>query len=100
MPRRGKDDPRYELVDMGSCSVWMATNERAEELRALVKEHMVNLDEGLGWKGPVEAVVPRDIAPDVAEAMDFVGAIVDTQTVAGDNKVRLYSQGYYVHIGA
>jgi hypothetical protein len=49
------------------------------------------------WKGPVSAVVPADQADQVADAMDFHGAIVDERTPLRSGQVKLYSRGYWAH---
>lgn len=73
----------------------LPTEERAEELRALFAEHVRELDDD--WKGRVLARVPATIADDVAEAMDFMGAIVDERKVLPSGRVHLYSNGYRAH---
>lgn len=93
-------DKRYEMVSMGSSGKFrMATNAWADRLRFLFSEHVKPLEPKYGWKGPCAAVVPVALAADVGEAMGFVGAIVDLQEQEGGN-VRLYSEGYYIHIGS
>ena len=54
----------------------------------------------VGWKGPCFAVVPSDLASHMSEAMDFMGAVVDLEEPEKDGKVRLWSEGYYTHIGS
>jgi hypothetical protein len=50
------------------------------------------------WKGPCYANVPATIADDVAEAMDFMGAIVDSRETCTDGvTVALFSRGYRAH---
>jgi hypothetical protein len=93
-----KDDPEnYERREHDGVGYYSPTQKRAEELRALVQEHMKPLEPEFGWKGAVEAVVPEEIAADVAEAMCFVGAIVDEEMELGDGTVRIYSDGYWAH---
>lgn len=50
------------------------------------------------WKGRAECVVPREIADDVAAAMNFFGSIVDFRqdTFDGQSTV-LVSKGYWAH---
>lgn len=95
-------DQRYELVDMGrNGTMRMETAPWAERLRYLFRTHVRHLEPQLGWKGPCEASVPLEVAADVREAMDFMGALVDHEAPAGDEKhVLLHSEGYYFHIGA
>ena len=54
-------------------------------------------DPEFGWKGEVSATVPAAIADDVAEAMNFVGALVDDEQELEDGSVRLWSEGYWAH---
>lgn len=95
-------DQRYEMVSMGPSGTFrMATDAWAERLRYLFRKHVYHLEPQYGWKGPCEASVPRELAADVCEAMDFMGAIVDWETEVGDEvHVLLHSEGYYAHIGA
>jgi hypothetical protein len=83
----------------------LPTDERAQELRNIFQEYHEPLDEDAytPWKGRVVAVVePSDdeSVKDVREAMDFVGAIVDNEKELPDGSVKLFSRGYYHHIGA
>jgi hypothetical protein len=93
---------RYELVSMGDGQRFhMKTNAWADRLRFLFNEHVKHLDPQYGWKGACEAVVPKTLAADVREAMNFVGALVDYEQDMGDEGlVLIHSEGYYVHIGA
>lgn len=70
------------------------TPERGRVLRDLYNKWVLHPDGA--WKGPAVAEVPAKLANDVAEAMDFMGSIVDERTKVG-NKVRLYSKGYWAH---
>ena len=88
------------------------TNERADYLRSLVSKHMVSPGH---WKGPAAAVVPAELADDMAEAMEFIGALIDFREpsngirwmVTDGHKiahlecpkgtVRLYSRGYWAN---
>jgi hypothetical protein len=91
---------RHEMVSMGPSGEFrMATTAWAERLRYLFKTHVKPVDPALGWKGPCEAVVPPELAADVREAMGFMGAHVDDEQ-ENRNRVRIYSEGYYAHIGA
>ena len=72
----------------------LPTEERGEQLRALYTERVTH--PGGDWKGLAVAVVPPELADDVAEAMDFHGSIVDRRTTEGD-LVRLESDGYWAH---
>ena len=91
-----KDDPRYEAKVYDGITCYEPTNERCDELRELYKEHVKPLEPKYGWKGEVAAVVPKEIADDVREAMDFMGSLVDLEEPQGD-KMRLYSEGYWAH---
>lgn len=72
------------------------TQDRADVLRDLYRTHVKSLDASGHWKGPCEARVPHAIADDVADAMDFMGSIVDTRMTFADC-VWLYSEGYWAH---
>lgn len=68
------------------------SNERAEELRKLYNDHVQH--PGGHWKGEALAIVPPEIADDVAEAMDFHGSIVDLRsTLHAERDVILEEQG-------
>lgn len=69
-------------------------NDRAEVLRELYTKHVKHNTEH--WKGPCWAVVPTEIADDVAEAMNFMGSVVDARNEFVGS-VLLSSQGYWVH---
>lgn len=75
--------------------------DRSELLRRLYREHVRPLPFGpkkeTHWKGPCAAEVPTEIADDVAEAMSFMGSIVDDQRDLPSGRVRLYSEGYWAH---
>ncbi len=70
------------------------TNEQANKLRSLYNEY-VKHPEG-HWKGKAFAIVPKEIASQVADAMDFMGSLVDCETPIGD-QVLLKSAGYWAH---
>ena len=76
-------------------------DDRAEVMRRLYKEHVKPLPFGpkreLHWKGPCAAEVPAAIASDVADAMNFMGSIVDDRRDLPGGIVRLYSDGYWAH---
>ena len=79
--------------------------DRATELRNIFSEYAQFLDGDLNtpWKGRVIAVVDRfddESVEDVEEAMNFIGAIVDEKEEQPDGSVKLFSNGYYHHIGA
>lgn len=83
----------------------LPSNERAEELREIFSDKAQFLDEDLRspWKGRVICMVERtdDVSvEDVREAMNFIGAIVDEVEELPDGSVKLFSKGYYHHIGA
>jgi len=80
----------------------LPSGSRATELREMFSKHVTYLDDSLNtsWKGRVEAVVPEEKASDMREAMDFIGASVDNETKLAGGRVRLYSRGYYFHVGA
>jgi len=73
----------------------LPTEEQAEVLRKAYTEH-VKHPEG-HWKGAAEATVPADVADLVAEAMDFMGSIVDDRQTLPDGTVKLTSAGYWAH---
>lgn len=70
------------------------TKEQAEKYRNLYSEHVTHPDGH--WKGQAIATVPKEIAQDVADAMDFMGSLVDSETEIGD-KVKIVSAGYWAH---
>lgn len=72
----------------------LPTADRAEYLRALWTTHVKC---GEHWKGPCYANVPEAIADDVAEAMEFMGAIVDSRDPITTGGVALFSKGYWAH---
>ena len=69
--------------------------ERAEYLRKLYNEHVTHPDGH--WKGQAIARVPTTLADDVAEAMDFVGSVVDKRREVVAGTVTLFSRGYWAH---
>lgn len=70
--------------------------DRAVYLRKLYNEHVKHPDGH--WKGrAIARLVPADLADDVAEAMDFVGSIVDQRRPAYAGTVTLFSTGYWAH---
>ncbi len=77
------------------------TVERSEILQQLYKEHVKPLPFGpkkeTHWKGPCVAEVPANIAGAVAEAMNFMGSIVDDRRDLPSGLVRLFSEGYWAH---
>lgn len=69
---------------------------RADELRELFRRHSLEIDGH--WKGALEAWVPTDRADDVAEAFEFMGALIDERrTTAGGRITYLFSKGYWAH---
>ena len=74
---------------------------RSETLQQLYKEHVRPLPFGpkkeTHWKGPCAAEVPAALASDVAEAMNYMGSIVDDRRDLPNGLVRLYSEGYWAH---
>lgn len=96
-PKRSEDPENYKLRTHGDLSYYSPTAKRADELRELFQKHVKALESEFGWKGAVEAVVPEAIAADVAEAMSFVGALVDEEDELDDGTVRIYSAGYWAH---
>ena len=73
----------------------LPSNDRAEYLQKLYQEHVVYAKGD--WKGPNAALVPANLADDVAEAMEFMGALVDTRVTNTRGTVALYSKGYRAH---
>jgi hypothetical protein len=78
----------------------LPSNDRAEILRKLYSDYVRELNPELGWKGPCQAIVPADMASLVAEAMNFMGSVVDKRETLPSGYVKLNSRGYYHHIGA
>jgi hypothetical protein len=74
---------------------------RGETLQQLYKEHVKPLPFGpkkeTHWKGPCAAEVPAALASDVAEAMHYMGSIIDDRRDLPGGLVRLYSEGYWAH---
>ena len=70
------------------------TEARAKYLRGLWDEHVKHLDGH--WKGRVEASVPNELAEDMAEAMEFLGAIVASTEESG-GETTLKSNGYWAN---
>jgi hypothetical protein len=93
---------RYEMVKMGPSGTFrMATTAWSDRLTYLFRKHVKHDEPQYGWKGPCRAVVPEHLAADVREAMGHVGAIVDLEEATPSGMyVALYSEGYYIHIGA
>lgn len=77
------------------------STDRSDTLRKLYSEHVKPLPFGpkkeMHWKGPCAAEVPAAIANDVADAMNFMGSLVDDQRALPGGLVRLYSEGYWAH---
>ncbi len=71
------------------------TADRADYLRALFDAYGRQLDGH--WKGRIEATVHVDLATDMADAMDFMGAIVDRKRTLTSGMVRISSRGYWAH---
>lgn len=70
---------------------------RHEYLEGLWREH-VKLMDGDDWKGRVNAVVPSELADDVAEAMQNNGALIDKRIAfMMGHMTYLYSAGYRAH---
>jgi len=84
----------------------LPTETRAQELRNLFSERIEPQNDNLRtpWKGRVLIVVeptePREMVEMCKEAMDFMGAIVDQVKSLPDGSVKLFSKGYYHHVGA
>ena len=75
--------------------VSIPTEDRAMELTALYKEHVRHPDGH--WKGRAEALVPAELADDIAEAMDFHGSVIDFRSEPAKGRVALISKGYIAH---
>ena len=71
------------------------SKERGAYLSTLYKEHVTHPDGH--WKSHAVATVPAALADDVADAMDFMGSIVDERSAQPDNMVSLSSKGYWAH---
>jgi hypothetical protein len=76
------------------------SDERCDYLRSLWDRFAEKLDDG-HWKGRIQCrlLTVEDIAlaDDVAEAMNFYGAIVDKRTDLPSGAVYLFSKGYWAH---
>ena len=81
-------------VEIGVPVGPLPSDERADELRALYREHVKHPH---GRHGPAWALVPTKIADDVAEAMDFIGDIVDEREDWPAGQTFLRSDGYSAH---
>lgn len=78
--------------------VSLPSEDRCDLLQSLWSQHVKHEKaEQFGWKGPCHALVEASIAADVAEAMDFMGAIVDDRRTLANGQVLLSSRGYYAH---
>lgn len=80
----------------------LPSQEKAQELRNFFSENIEYLEEDVysPWKGRVYAVVQKEDRAKMREAMNFVGAIVDNEKELPDGRIKLFSRGYYHHIGA
>ena len=67
----------------------------AEYLRSLWAKHVKFLDDH--WKGRVYALVDESISDDVAEAMDFNGALIEFTEDREGGKVYIFSEGYWAN---
>lgn len=74
----------------------LPTPERAEYLRSLLP--MVTWS-AANWRGPCFCNAPADKADDIAEAMEFVGALIDSREpiTDGTGRIALFSRGYWAH---
>ena len=78
----------------------LPSNSEAASLRMVFKNMSEPIEEGR-FKGPREAVVDNvNEASVMARAFNFIGFNVDEIEALGDNKFRIYSKGYYHHVGA
>ena len=88
-----------KTVTTTSIPASLPSQERAEILRDIYSKHVRH--GGGHWKGPCCAIVDPWMADDVAEAMDFMGSIVDARVVHtaadGLEVVVLFSRGYWAH---
>lgn len=74
----------------------MPTQERAELLRKAYNQYVTHPDGH--WKGRAQARLhDKETAALVAEAMDFMGSIVDEITLLPSGAINLYSDGYWAH---
>ncbi len=76
------------------------TDKQADRLRSLYNEHVKPTGRGAlagHWKGPCRAVVPAELADEVAVAMNFMGSLVDSTRVLRSGRVELRSRGYWAH---
>ena len=70
---------------------------RAATLRALYREHVEHPHGDKNWQRGAEALVPAEIADDVAEAMGFVGSAVAERRDRSNGLVFLRSSGLRAH---
>lgn len=76
----------------------LPSQDRGARLRALYNEHVKPVKPGDSWKAACYAEVEPQLADDVAEAMGFMGSIVDKpRCVLASGLVRLESAGYWAH---
>lgn len=71
------------------------TDAHANILRTIYSAHVTHPDGH--WKGRAVAVVPAGIADTVADAMNFMGSIVDRRETMAGGRVALLSDGYWSH---
>ena len=68
--------------------------ERGDRYRELYSKHVQHPDGH--WKGRAFAIVPKEIAQEVADSMDYMGSTVDIFREVGD-RVLIKSAGYWAH---
>lgn len=92
---RGKTSEGLDIIAPIIIPTDVPPPDRAEYLHELYKKWVTHPDGH--WKGPAIATVPAHLANDVAEAMDFMGSVVDRRTPMDGGRYELYSDGYWAH---
>lgn len=90
-----------KTLDLGTVKITMPADvpspDRAAALTSLYHQHVKPTTPGSDWRTACAAEVPAAIVDDVAEAMEFMGSIVDDRRELTGGRVRLYSEGYWAH---
>ncbi len=95
MPTTKIETPTGTITIVAPSTV--PSDSRAEQLRALYQTHVKTVRPGDHWKSACYAEVAAEIAGDVAEAMTFMGSLVDKRVQLADGRVRIESAGYWAH---
>jgi hypothetical protein len=73
------------------------SDERAELLRDLYRDHVKTVKPDESWKGACYAIVPAALVADMTASMDFMGSLVDEEQPVEGGMVKLESDGYWAH---